>query len=458
MGIAASAGERSRAPVVLVAVLAVTVRVGMLVHKWDRPLELNDSLWYSAQSVVLARGDGFTDPFVGGPSAEHGPLTPLLMATVSWIDDPVPWQRLVMTLLGLVTVGLIGLLGARVGGRRVGIVAAALAAVYPPLWMNDSLVMSEGPAVLLVTLACLLAIDLVDGRARRRPLAAVALGAVIGLAALARSELLLLAPLLAVVVARFVPVDPPPPTDLADGSVDRSVDGAVVAEADDPPVRTAIDRRIDRRLDRGSAALVVVAAIATILPWVVPNLVRFERPVLMTTNDGTTLLGANCEDSWNGPDIGGWSLFCVFDSAGPAGEDPSERSARQRREAVAYVADHPTRVPLVVAARLGRAVDVVGVPNMIAGDVGEERDRWAAWSGVVAWWLLVVPAVLGLRRLSRSHRAVLLVPVLSVAVTTVLFYGGHRIRSPLEPVVVIGAAVWLAGVAVRRRQPVEVAP
>jgi 4-amino-4-deoxy-L-arabinose transferase-like glycosyltransferase len=421
-----SASVGVRTPLLLVVGLTLAVRLGMLVHKWDRPLELNDSLWYSAQAVVVARGDGFTDPFVGGPSAEHGPLTPVLLAVVSWVDHPVPWQRLVMTLLGVVTVGLIGLVGVRLGGRRTGLVAAGLAAVYPPLWINDSLVMSETPAVLLVTLACLLSIDIVDGRRRRRVPAAVLLGVVIGLAALTRSELLLLAPLLATVIVRLAPVE----------------GGA--------------------RWRPG--VLLVVAAGTTLLPWVIPNLLRFERPVLLTTNDGTTLLGANCEDSWTGPDIGGWSLFCVFDSVGPEGEDPSERSARQRREAMAYVADHPTRAPLVVAARLGRAVDLVGVPNLIAGDVGEERDRWAAWTGVVAWWLLAVPAALGIRSLPGRQRAVLLMPVVSVAVTTVLFYGGHRIRSPLEPVVVLGAAVWIVGRLDRRRSdtpvsaPAEVTP
>ncbi len=36
--------------------------------------------------------------------------------------------------------------------------------------------------------------------------------------------------------------------------------------------------------------------------------------MLLTTNDGTTLLGANCQDTYYGSDIGGWSLFCVVGS------------------------------------------------------------------------------------------------------------------------------------------------
>ena len=44
----------------------------------------------------------------------------------------------------------------------------------------------------------------------------------------------------------------------------------------------------------------------------------------------------------------------------------------------------------------------------------------------------------------------LLTPVVGVAITTVLFYGAHRIRSPMEPVVVVLAAIALVSIAGRR--------
>ena len=52
-------------------------------------------------------------------------------------------------------------------------------------------------------------------------------------------------------------------------------------------------------------------------------------------------------------------------------------------------------------------------------------------------------AVVGWFRQRRSLRWVTLCPVLGVFFTTVLFYGGHRLRSPMEPIVVICAAVAL---------------
>jgi hypothetical protein len=175
------------------------------------------------------------------------------------------------------------------------------------------------------------------------------------------------------------------------------------------------------------------------------NLVRFERPVLLTTNDGTTLGGTYCDEAFHGPDLGNWSLLCVADPPGVlSDEDPSVRSARLRSQAVAYAREHVDRLPLVVAARLGRSVDLYRLDRLVDQDEGEERYRWASWAGIVAWWVLAPLAVVGLRRIDRVPRRLLLVPVATVLVTTVLFYGAHRIRSPLEPTVVVGAAVAIA--------------
>jgi hypothetical protein len=191
--------------------------------------------------------------------------------------------------------------------------------------------------------------------------------------------------------------------------------------------------------------LVMVAAGVTVAPWAVFNLTRFERPVLLTTNDGTTLGGTYCDEAFHGPDLGNWSLLCVADPPGVlSDEDPSVRSARLRSQAFAYAREHIDRLPVVVAARLGRSVDLFGLDRLVDQDEGEERYRWASWAGIATWWVLAPLAVVGLRRIDRVSRRLLLVPVVTVLVTTVLFYGAHRIRSPLESTVVVGAAVAIA--------------
>ncbi|MBI5087514.1 MAG: glycosyltransferase family 39 protein, partial [Actinobacteria bacterium] len=141
----------------LAAVLLGAVwRLGVLVvDKWHQQLLLNDSFYYSAQAQQIAHGRWFREIFVDQPGAEHGPLTSLLLASVSWLDDPVPWQRLCTVLFGIATIAVIGLLGRRVGGPRVGVIAALVAAAYPNLWMNDGLVMSESLNMLLVSLVLL---------------------------------------------------------------------------------------------------------------------------------------------------------------------------------------------------------------------------------------------------------------------------------------------------------------
>jgi 4-amino-4-deoxy-L-arabinose transferase-like glycosyltransferase len=403
--------SRFRARLLIIVAVAAAWRVGVLiVDKWRQPLLLNDSLYYAGQAQQLARGIWFREIFVDQPGAEHGPLTSLVLAPVAGGSDPVPWMRLVTVLFGIVTVLLIGLLGRRVGGDRVGLVAASIAAIYPNLWMNDGLVMSESVSVFVVCVVLLVTLRVIaDEHASRWSL--VVLGACTGLGALARSELALLAVGVALLVWATA------------GWRWRTV------------VRPA---------------LVVLGAVVVVAPWVVFNMARFERPVTLTTNDGTTLLGANCDATFRGEALGGWSVLCVVsDPAYRMDEEPSVRSVRQRSLALAYVRDHVGDLPRVTAARVGRTLDLYGLGNLVQQDVGEERYRWASWAGIVMWWLLaplaVAGAVLGVRRglVARRDLWALALPCIAVAVTTVLFYGAHRIRSSMEPTVVVLAAVAL---------------
>jgi len=121
------------------------------------------------------------------PTTEKPPLYPTVLALPSWLGlDSYAAHRVVSCLLGASAIVLIGLLGRRVGGTRIGLVAAAIAAVYPALWMLDSSLRSESLYLPLIALVLLLTY------ARRF----VWLGVALGLAALTRSEALLLVPLL----------------------------------------------------------------------------------------------------------------------------------------------------------------------------------------------------------------------------------------------------------------------
>ena len=108
----------------------------------------------------MAQGHGYSQPFIAQftghliPTAAHPPLWPALLAVLGLFTAPatgvghatgapVDIARILGCALGTGVVLLIGLLGRRIGGWRVGLVAAAIAAVYPHFITIDGFLMSE---------------------------------------------------------------------------------------------------------------------------------------------------------------------------------------------------------------------------------------------------------------------------------------------------------------------------
>jgi hypothetical protein len=168
------------------------------------------------------------------------------------------------------------------------------------------------------------------------------------------------------------------------------------------------------------------------------------------------LRGANCDRTYGGEALGSWSIFCLVIEPETVALEPSRRSDRWQADGIAYARDHAGRVPLVMAARMGRSLDLFGLDYQIDEDVRDGRPRWGAWAGVVSFWVLAPIALLGITRWQGIPRWLLVAPVLTVGLSTLAFYGGHRIRAPVEPVVVVvagAAAVRLLWDRRRSRQP-----
>jgi len=346
---------------------------------------------------------------------------------VSWLTDrpPFSWvieepqhdhvreHRYTMVVLGTVLVGLIGLLGRRVGGDTVGLVAAGIAAISPNVWVNDGLVMSETLTALTVVGAMLCAFAFRDRPTLRR---AAALGALCGLAALVRVEFGLLVLLLAIVLVCTL----------------------------HKPWR-----------DRSALAVIAVAAAALVVaPWVGFNLARFEKPTFISTNDGITLAGANCDEMYHGPGIGLWTLGDCTGSLDRPG-DQSEVSSAYRRKAFDYIADHKSRVPVVVLARVGRTWSLYRPLDMVTFNAGEDRERWVTRLGLVAYYPTMIAAIGGgvvlWRRRSRAALWVLCTPIAVVTIGAVITYGQTRFRAPAEPSLAILAAVGIVALLGRIR-------
>jgi 4-amino-4-deoxy-L-arabinose transferase-like glycosyltransferase len=387
-----------------IAAVAFGVRVVYILTVTRFEDAVYDSFAYVSVAKSLAEGRGFQFLLVGAPDASHAPLTSIVIVPVTWLfgatGQLVP-QRLTMAVLGVVVVVAIGLLGRVVAGGRVGLVAAGLAAVYPNLWIGNGIIMPDTLASLAIVVALLLTYRLL--RAPSWPVAA-AMGVCCGLGALTRGEYVLLVPVLAV-----------------------------------PAVLLAAGLTWAARL----RLLVVIGLVftATLTPWVVRNLRTFEEPTFITTGDGILLLGSNCDETYGGDLLGLFTLECAFTV--PSSRDQSVESARQRDAALDYIGDHLDRLPVVVAARIGRTWELYRPLQNVRHAATEGRPVGAGWAGLAMYYLLVPLTVAGgvvmHRRKATWWPLWILFGMVTFVVATA--HGYVRYRGPAEISMLVLAAV-----------------
>jgi hypothetical protein len=132
-------------------------------------------------------------------------------------------------------------------------------------------------------------------------------------------------------------------------------------------------------------------------------------------------------------------------------EDESRQAAEWRRVAFGYMGDHSGRLPVVVAARLGRTWGVYGVGRQASGVEG--RRRFVQAAGVAAFYPLLALAAVGAIGLGRRRfeLALVLAPVALVTLTAALTYGGTRPRHAAEISLVALAGVGFDRILRRRR-------
>ena len=432
----ADEGSRRFAPA-----LALVVLVGAAVrfaYVWfDRRhvgLEFNDGLYYHYGANLLADGHGFVNPVVSEllgvdyPAADHPPLYLVYLSLFSLVGlDTVTDHLMASAALGVGSVLVAGLVGRRIGGDRLGLLAAGLVAVAPNVWRFDGSLLAETAVVFLVLVAVWLSYRFWD---EPTPWRLVAVGAVVGLGGLARAEILLLVPLLVVPLALLLR---------------------------DRPWKTRV----------GWATLSTVACVAVVAPWVGHNLARFDEPVLISSNLGQTIGGSYCETVFEGHLLGYWDYNCPVAAVEAAGytEPGDERGDRAARDAgLTYAREHLGRLPVVVAARLGRTVGLYRPTQQRDLDaLTEGTSSWVATAGMVTLPLSLVGAAVGAVVLHRRRRFVwpLLAPIACVLITVVVFYGATRFRATAEGPIYVLTAVTLDAVLGlmldRRTTPREVA-
>jgi 4-amino-4-deoxy-L-arabinose transferase-like glycosyltransferase len=402
-----------RRPVAVIGIAAVAlgVRLAYVFGTAPRKLPFTDALSYQLQASILAKGDGFVQPEFFAfyrekmATAAHPPLYSLFLAGGTWLGaQSVLAHQIMGCVIGVATVIGVGLIGYRLAGERAGLLAMALAAVYPGLWVTDGGIMSEGLFALLTTAIILASYWFAE---RRSITAAAVLGATIGLAMLTREEAVLLFPILVIPLVVFA-------------------------------------RSIGLRRSLMNLGVCVVVSTLIVSPWVIRNLATFQKPVFLSDGNGT-LLGSNCPSTYYGSGIGTWYLPCYDVVKVPAGADESVQTAAARTAGLRYIEHHVSRVPLVVAARIGRVWEVYQPVQDAKNDNDDGRPKWANTLVLISYAVLAPIAIAGLVILVRRRRPVfpLVAQLLGVTLTAAIVWGAVRFRTPAEVVLVV-----LGGVAV----------
>jgi 4-amino-4-deoxy-L-arabinose transferase-like glycosyltransferase len=376
---------------------------------------LDDDSFFHQTALELADGHGYVatfSVFVFGekaPTASHPPLYPLVLSFLARVGGRgVDVQRLVGVCAGSLTVVAVGLLASRLANRRAGLMAAGLCAVYPAFIAADGAIMSESLFACLAAFALLQALVLLD---RPTIMGSALLGLLVGLAALTRSEGLLLLPLLAI------------------------------------PVLVAAPGR--RLVLLGTMTLVAALAIS---PWVIRNAQVFGQFVY-STNDGNTLAGANCDPTYYGSAIGGFQFDCVVAVHQPKTENEAVRAKRLREAGRDYARDHIGRGIVVGGARLARVWGFFAPGDQLhvtGRDVRVQR------LGIGVYYFVLLAGLIGgvllIRRRVTLPLAALLVPIVLTSLTAISTYGLIRVRHISEVSLLALAGVALAQLPGRARR------
>jgi len=425
-----------------VAILAIATLLRVAVIAADSGYTpQSDAFEYDYYARSIAAGNGYPESGYlrqGGPTAIRGPGYPYLLGGVYALSgDSVTVGRLVGAALGVLAVFLLYLIAKRIWGQRVGLIAAALAAVFPPLvllsrelWSETLFIPLELGAVL-----CVLNFRRSGGELRW----AAAAGALCGFALLTRNTA---APLLI-----CIPL------------------GMLVA-----PVRLSL-----RTL---AAPLTVLAVAALVLaPWAIRNTNAFDRFVPVTTSTGITASGvynptsfddSSTHGAWRDPQVVPGFTY-LFETPGI---DEAEVDSKLRSEARNFAWGHPGYVAEVFAWDLARMFELSG------GSVVDAEGKAVAARGIgsatppaerAGLLAAVVLAICGAAAILHSRRQgrrdaqpffpagplfLWLIPVLTLFLTALL-NGLPRDRLPADPFLLLLAAVgaaWLLALTAGRER------
>ncbi len=400
----------SRRWLTLIVLVTVLGRVAFVLL-FSHTLSLQTS-GYDTYAVNVIEGRGYTRFDDRNADSDLPPLYPFfLVAVYETLGRDAVAVALVQIGFDVLVVLLLYWIGRRVAGEAVGLLAALFYGVYPYLLYQNLTVNDTAIFILLLTAGIAAAYKARDTRGWRW---AVALGVAFGLAALTKTLIVLLLPLLALWWWRVIGLRPAIRLALASG----------------------------------------IALVAVVLPWVVRNTHLHGELVLISTNGGSNLHQGNnpCVDDYLAR---GWDaqwVNCI--GAPPDDYSETEAEAWHREQALTYLRDNPGDWPRLFWTKFWVLWSPVIMPYELPPDPYLVDDAVLQFESPefqaarVVHVLYFAPVLLlGIVGLFTGwrNRATEIGPLVAVfaaiTITYVVFHPSTRYRSPADPFVFILAAL-----------------
>lgn len=406
--------------------LALVIRLATVIATPDYE-PVFDSGDYVRHAESIAAGDGFPESVFAfeGPNAFRPPLYPYLLGGIYAVVGSEAGEtaaRVFGAALGVLVVYLMFLVGRELWGARTGLWAAGIGAVLPPLAFLNYGLISE-PLFLAIELGVIL-VALAARRADGDWRLAAATGVLCGLAALTRSNGILLV-----------------------------IPAAIAVWVGRP--------WLSRRALVAPLAVALAAAV-TVVPWTIRNTLEFDRLVPFSTQTGFAMAGAFNDEARTFPGYSAtWTLPQATERYRAVYErtdlDEAELDRELRASAIDYMAEHPGYVVEAIVRNTLRTFELLGIePSSREADRLQLGLSAGAASAVRAsYFVLAVFALAGVLTLVRWPRErrgpwwIWLVPVLMVLAAAWLI-ASTRYRIPAYPFMAFLAAMAIVDMLERR--------
>ena len=403
--------------------------------KWHA-IDWNDGATYHCAAQLMTHGYFFVREFTvinnnGAstfcfptvqPTALHPPLFSLFLFIFDLLGfTGLGWQLIILQILGAAAIPLTALVGKKLFDWRVGVLAAFIAAAYPGMWLASGQIEAETLCQVLVLLTILFGYRLIQKPTYWR---AIVVGIFGALAALTRSEQVLLLPFVGIGLIWHV--------------------------------------KLSYIKAFKLMGIMAVTGLAIVSPWIIRNALVFKTPVFMSDDMGYTLAISYCNPTFyaspgstfsiDSPSTEGSYYQCSYPQLKSG--DESQQNNYEVSLAKKYVQTHLSRLPIVVLIREGRMWQFFDPIGEVRFDFDFEQWNYVGnIIKVICFYIMFPFTIIGALNL-RKRRVLLLpllAPIIVASIAVALFAYDPRFRVMSEASIVVLASAGMVQLVDRIR-------